>query len=112
MTTTDVTDPKAELECLLTGHARAAMPALPDVEVTLDRPREAAHGDFATNVALAGAKAQKRAPREVAQAFVALAQADAAVRALVEAIDIAGPGFVNLRLTPAARQAVVGRILA
>ena len=109
--TTDVTDPKAELECLLTGHARAVMPALPDVEVKLDRPREAAHGDFATNVALAGAKAQKKAPREVAQAFVALAQADAAVRALVEAIDIAGPGFVNLRLTPAARQAVVGRIL-
>ena len=107
-----MTDPKTELERLLTVHARAAMPALPDVVVVLDRPREAAHGDYATNVALAGAKAQKRAPREVAQAFVALAQADAAVRALAEAIDIAGPGFVNLRLSPAARQSVVKRVLA
>ena len=107
-----MTDPKTELERLLTGHARAAMPALGDVEVKLDRPREAAHGDYATNVALAGARVQKRAPREVAQAFVALAQADAAVRALAEAIDIAGPGFVNLRLSPAARQSVVKRVLA
>ena len=107
-----MTDPKIELERLLTAHARAVLPALPDVEVKLERPREAAHGDFATNVALTGAKAQKRAPRDVAQAFIARAQDDAAVRALVDSISIAGPGFVNLRLAPAARRAVVPRILA
>jgi arginyl-tRNA synthetase len=107
-----VNDPKTELERLLTAHARTAMPALPDVEVVLDRPRDASHGDYATNVALAGAKAQRKAPRDVAQAFVALAGGDAAVRALVESLDVAGPGFVNLRLSPAARQSVVKRILA
>ena len=107
-----MTDPKTELERLLTAHARAVLPALPDVEVALERPREAAHGDFATNVALTGAKAQKRAPRDVAQAFVARAEADPGVRALVESLSIAGPGFVNLRLAPEARRAVVPRILA
>jgi len=106
-----VTDPKHDLERLLTGHARAVMPAVPDVEVKLERPREAAHGDYATNVALAGAKAQKRPPRELAQAFVAGAKADPAVGAIVESIEIAGPGFVNLRLKPAARQSVVSRVL-
>ena len=108
---TSVSDPKAELERLLTGHARSTMGALPDVEVRLERPREAAHGDYATNVALAGARAEKRPPRAIAQAFCESATADPAVRALVEAIEIAGPGFVNLRLTPAARQSVVARIL-
>ncbi|GMU73388.1 MAG: arginine--tRNA ligase [Burkholderiales bacterium] len=108
---THVSDPKSDLERLLTGHARATMTALPDVEVTLERPREAAHGDFATNVALTGAKAQKRPPREIAQAFCARAAGDPAVRALAESLDVAGPGFVNLTLTPEARQSVVSRIL-
>ena len=107
-----MTDPKTDLERLLTGHARAAMPAVPDLVVTLERPREATHGDFATNVALAGAKAQRKSPREVAQAFAAAALADPAVREFVEAIDVAGPGFVNLRLAQAARASVVRRILA
>ena len=108
---TPASDPRADLERLLTGHARATMPALPGIEVRLDRPREAAHGDYATNVALAGAKAQKRAPRDVAQAFCASAAGDPSVRALAESLDVAGPGFVNIRLTPSARQSVVARIL-
>jgi len=107
-----VTDPKTELERLLTAHARAELPSLPGVEVKLERPREASHGDFATNVALTAAKAQKRAPRDVAQALVARAKADGAVGALVDAISVAGPGFVNLSLAPTARRAVVPRILA
>jgi len=107
-----VTDPKTELERLLTAHARAELPSLPGVEVKLERPREASHGDFATNVALTAAKAQKRAPRDGAQALVARAKADGAVGALVDAISVAGPGFVNLSLSPTARRAVVPRILA
>ena len=107
-----MTDPKTELERLLTAHARAELPSLPGVEVKLERPREASHGDFATNVALTAARAQKRAPRDVAQALVARAKADGAVGALVDAISVAGPGFVNLSLAPTARRAVVPRILA
>ena len=107
-----MTDPKTELERLLTAHARAELPSLPGVEVKLERPREASHGDFATNVALQHAKALKRKPRDVAQALVARAKADGAVGALVDAISVAGPGFVNLSLAPTARRAVVPRILA
>ncbi len=61
----------------------------------LQAPRQKEHGDFATNVALALAKAAARPPREVAQALVeALPPA-----AFVDRVEIAGPGFVNIFLT-------------
>jgi arginyl-tRNA synthetase len=65
--------------------------------VELERPKDASHGDFATNVALRSAKAAGRAPRELA---VELA---AAIEALdeVETTEVAGPGFINLRLSDA-----------
>jgi arginyl-tRNA synthetase len=80
---------------------RAAMP------IAVERPKLAAHGDYATNVALQHAKALKRNPREFAQALIdALPPADWLDRA-----EIAGAGFVNLFLTPPARQQIVGAIL-
>jgi len=103
-----VDDPKSKLEQALSAVGRTLTP---DAVVTLERPRDPAHGDYATNFALTGAKALKRKPREVAEAFKQHADADPAVRALVESIEIAGPGFVNLRLTSDARRAVVPRIL-
>jgi arginyl-tRNA synthetase len=61
----------------------------------LQAPRQKEHGDFATNVALALAKAAARPPREVAEALVeALPPA-----AFVDRVEIAGPGFVNIFLT-------------
>jgi arginyl-tRNA synthetase len=76
-----------------------------------DRARPAKqleHGDFATNVALQHAKALKKRPRDVAQALLAaLPESD-----LVQKIEIAGPGFINIFVTPSARQAVVRSILA
>ncbi len=66
---------------------------LPEPE--LMAPRQKEHGDFATNVALALAKAAGRPPREVAQALVdALAPAP-----FVEKVEVAGPGFINVFLT-------------
>src|SRR5918996_4843536 len=60
--------------------------------VELERPSDAAHGDYATNVALRLAGARKRAPRELAEEL-----AEAAVGSeLVERAEVAGPGFVNL----------------
>jgi arginyl-tRNA synthetase len=58
--------------------------------VHVERPNEAAHGDFATNVALANAKVFKRNPREVAQNIVASLEAP-----FVESAEVAGPGFIN-----------------
>jgi arginyl-tRNA synthetase len=72
------------------------------------RPKQAAHGDYATNVALQHAKALSRNPREFAAALIAALPHSP----LVERAEIAGAGFVNVFVTPAARQAVVGRVLA
>ena len=81
---------------------RAGAPLVPD------RPKQPEHGDFASNVALQHAKALKRKPREFAQAVVAALPASASVAR----VEIAGAGFINIFATPAARQAVVARILA
>jgi arginyl-tRNA synthetase len=79
--------------------------------VTLERPRDPTHGDVACNIAMQLAKPLKKNPRELAQALVAAVRANPAGMQLIESIDIAGPGFINLRLTQAARQAVVTTVL-
>jgi arginyl-tRNA synthetase len=75
--------------------------------VTLERPRDPAHGDMACNIAMQLAKPLKRNPRELAQMLVAAVLADPRRIDLVESADIAGPGFINLRVAAAARQSVV-----
>jgi arginyl-tRNA synthetase len=72
-----------------------ALSEIADAPVELDRPSEAAHGDYATNVALRLAGVQGRAPREIAeQLATAISE-----RGLVERVDVAGPGFVNLTVS-------------
>ena len=77
---------------------------LPDV--ALERPRDEAHGDWASTVALRLAKAAHKNPREIAEIIVAALPENE----LVAATEIAGPGFINFRLTPAALQGVVAEI--
>ena len=60
----------------------------------VQRPNEPAHGDFATNVALANARVFKRNPREVAQGIVEFLDAP-----FLESVEVAGPGFINLWLS-------------
>ncbi|HCW21635.1 MULTISPECIES: arginine--tRNA ligase [unclassified Achromobacter] len=90
----------------------AVAQSLPDAQanVLLERPKVAAHGDVATNVAMQLAKPAGRNPRELAQAIVDALLAAPAARDLVESAEIAGPGFINLRVTAAARQAVIGTV--
>jgi len=92
------------VQSLLNDNAGAA-PA-----VTLERPRDPAHGDVACNIAMQLAKSLKKNPRELAQALVAAVLADPARAGLIDSADVAGPGFINLRLAPAARQAVVAAV--
>jgi arginyl-tRNA synthetase len=66
-------------------------------EVELERPKDPTHGDFATNVALRSAKSIGRPPREVAEELGALVQS----LDEVESTEVAGPGFLNLRLADA-----------
>jgi len=90
----------------------AVLQSLPDAQpnVLLERPKVAAHGDVATNVAMQLAKPARRNPRELAQAIVDAVMANPDAAALVESAEVAGPGFINLRITPAARQAVIAAV--
>jgi arginyl-tRNA synthetase len=76
-----------------------------------ESPKQAAHGDLAITAAMPLAKQVKSPPRDLAQRLVAALQKRPAVQRWVSALDIAGPGFINLRLAPAAKQAVVAEVL-
>ena len=77
-----------------------------------ESPKQAAHGDFACTAAMQLAKPLKANPRELATRLIASLQARPAFQAWVQSLEIAGPGFINIRLKPAAKQAVVTEVLA
>ncbi|MDO5103916.1 MAG: arginine--tRNA ligase [Lautropia sp.] len=88
-------------------------PALAEsIHPSLERPRQAGHGDLATNLAMQLARPLKKPPREVAQQLVDALMALPAAAGLLERAEIAGPGFINFWLTAAARQRVVHEVLA
>jgi arginyl-tRNA synthetase len=95
------------------GDALAGLPELADaigdlsMLSTVERTRDATHGDFASNVAMRLAKPVRRSPRDLAAAIVAkLPDTDQ-----VSKVEIAGPGFINFYLSPAAFHAELGTIL-
>jgi len=75
-------------------------------DIHVERPNDPAHGDFATNVALANARVLRRNPREVAENLVEALDAPFVLEA-----EVAGPGFVNFRLSPEALWDEVGALL-
>ena len=79
------------------------------MQIVLDRPRDPAHGDLAINLAMQLAKPLRIAPRQVAERLVAWLLTHAAH--LVARAEVAGPGFVNIVLTDAARQQVLVEVL-
>ncbi|HEX7687691.1 MAG TPA: arginine--tRNA ligase [Burkholderiaceae bacterium] len=93
--------------------AVAVAQVAPEAAVTpaFESPKQAAHGDLAVTVAMQLAKPLKLAPRVVAERLVAALNEQPAVQRWVSALEIAGPGFINLRLAPAAKQAVVAEVL-
>ena len=95
----------------------AALAALPDTllppearaaSLEVERTRDTGHGDFASNVALKLARAARQNPRTLATAIVAALPADPAVAR----VEIAGPGFINFHLAPAAYHAELVAVLA
>jgi arginyl-tRNA synthetase len=98
------------LQAVLTDLVSGADAAAPVAAFEL--PKQAAHGDLAITAAMPLAKALKTPPRDIAAALVQALQAQPAVQRWVQALEIAGPGFINLRLAPAAKQAVVAEVLA
>jgi arginyl-tRNA synthetase len=77
-----------------------------------ESPKLAAHGDLAITAAMPLARAMKKKPRELAQELIDRLGRSAAAQRWVQGFEIAGPGFINLRLTPAAKQSVVAEVLA
>ena len=99
---------KAHLTELLMLAAKAVAPDQADLSLLLERPKSAEHGDFATNLAMTLARTLKQNPRVIAENLI---------RALptspyVAKTEIAGAGFINFYLSPAAKHAVIERILA
>src|SRR5262245_50297113 len=87
------------------GAAVEAVGGEPD-GIRLDRPADPAHGDFGSPVALSLARSLGRSPRDIAAAIGGELSSE-----WVSEAEIAGPGFINLRLAPAWYGHVVGRIL-
>ena len=81
----------------------------PDSAATpvLERPKQVAHGDAACNIAMQLAKSLGKNPRELAQNIIDAMPANP----LIAALEIAGPGFINIRLTDAAKQSVVQAVI-
>jgi arginyl-tRNA synthetase len=104
---------KQTIESLLHGAlarlAGTALPAdIPTDNLGVERTRDAANGDFATNIAMRLAKLARKPPREIAQLIVDALEKNAAV----ERVEIAGAGFINFHLAPEAQADVVRRIHA
>jgi arginyl-tRNA synthetase len=94
------------------GEALAELAPEQAPTAAFESPRQAAHGDLACTAAMQLAKPLKTSPRDLAQRLVDALARRPAVKRWVEAMEIAGPGFINLRLTAAAKQTVVGEVLA
>jgi arginyl-tRNA synthetase len=99
---------------LLAALAAAISQVSPEATVApaFESPKQAAHGDLACTAAMQLAKPLKKNPREVAGALMAALHLQPAVQRWVDGLEIAGPGFINLRLKAAAKQAVVAEVLA
>jgi arginyl-tRNA synthetase len=92
----------AELEKLQPGAG---------VRAAFESPKVAAHGDLACTAAMQLAKALKQNPRQLSETMRAALLTTPAFERWVDAIEIAGPGFINIRLKDAAKQAVVHEVL-
>ena len=98
---------------LLDALCRAAAETAPGhgLALAFESPKQAAHGDLAVTAAMQLARIAKSNPRALAEQLVAALQRQPAVQRWVSALEIAGPGFINLRLSAAAKQAVVAEVL-
>jgi len=95
------------MKLIVTQHLQDALAKLPEladvagnlsIEDTVERTRDASHGDFATNIAMRLAKPARKSPREIAAKIVEeLTDSDQ-----IDSVDIAGPGFINFHLSAAA----------
>ncbi|HYP71417.1 MAG TPA: arginine--tRNA ligase [Variovorax sp.] len=101
---------KQELLAALAGTLESLSPGA-GAKAAFESPKVAAHGDYACTAAMQLAKPLGRKPRELAQDISDALLATPAYQKWVDAIEIAGPGFLNIRLKTAAKQQVVREVL-
>jgi arginyl-tRNA synthetase len=97
--------------------AAGALPAIDTADerpaVEVERPANAEHGDFASNLAMRLARPYRRAPLDIARALAGEIAADAAAEASpIASVDVAPPGFLNLRLTAPVLETTIEAVLA
>ena len=98
---------KSHLSELFAQALREVAPDHAGATVLIERPKQTAHGDYACNLAMQLAKPLRKSPRDIAQALIAaLPQSD-----VIEKLEIAGAGFINVFITTAAKQNVVRGVL-
>ena len=98
---------KSHLSELFAQALREVAPEQASATVLIERPKQAAHGDYACNLAMQLAKPLRKSPRDIAQALIAaLPKSD-----VIEKLEIAGAGFINVFITTAAKQNVVRGVL-
>ncbi|MES2512269.1 MAG: arginine--tRNA ligase [Pseudomonadota bacterium] len=101
---------KNELLAALAEGLEQLSPGAGD-KAAFESPKVAAHGDFACTAAMQLAKGLKQNPRQVAEALKAILLAKPAYEKWVDAVEIAGPGFLNVKLKPVAKQETVREVL-
>ncbi len=82
-----------------------------EAAVLLERPKVAAHGDLACNVAMQLARQLKKNPRQIATELIEQLKTLPATQSLIEEFEIAGPGFINMRLSQQAKTFAVREVL-
>ncbi|MDO9417382.1 arginine--tRNA ligase [Pararhizobium sp.] len=102
---------KQELLAALASTLESLLPGA-GAKAAFESPKVAAHGDFASTAAMQLAKPLQRKPRELAEQLSAALLATPSFGQWVEAVEIAGPGFLNIRLKTAAKQQIVREVLA
>ena len=101
---------KQQLLAALAGELETLSPGA-GTRAAFENPKVAAHGDYACTAAMQLAKPLKLNPRALGEQLKAALEATPAFQQWVEAIEIAGPGFLNIRLKPAAKQEVIREVL-
>jgi arginyl-tRNA synthetase len=98
---------KFHLAELFAQALREVAPDAVQTEILIERPKLAAHGDYACNLAMQLAKPLRKSPRDIAQALIsALPESD-----VIDKMEIAGAGFINVFITTAAKQGVARDVL-
>ena len=105
-------DPKTEIERILTEGVRQIAPELKDFNAVLEKPRRPEHGDFANTAPLQLARLLGKPPREIAENLRKITARPLSEANLCEPLELAGAGFLNIRLKATTKHTVISEILS